>query len=416
MENRLNLANNGQQLTLDDINALGEVAALADDRVLAELMHLAPFNGTAPARGIIPAVLNGATQVGTTTGGVTVQPFRAVIGSRTTAASGAKVNWRDIRSAICIGSTTLAQTVAIAANASGNNRWDLVYAAVSVDVNANTVTRKIKNATTKVIAGASVTTQTATTVALGVVTGTPSASPVWPAIPADAGSTYYIPIAYIHVPTGYNSASLLTVGRIRVVANMLGTAPIEGGSMSIADINAYKNMSTAQQQAYTGGGLRATMPSIPQGTESLLLFIDATTAQPNVAINGGSTIVDASRDWSRRYFRITASAAGAFVGTNGLPNIGSTTSFTGASANTITGTIFSGVVIGSSFNTSAVIFRATPTSGGTFGSGTPLTPVQTTTADITITVDSSGRLVCTTTGQPNCQLLLWIEATSYFEF
>ena len=44
----------GQEVEEDDLNGISENAALADDRVLAELVRVRPYNGTSPSRGIMP--------------------------------------------------------------------------------------------------------------------------------------------------------------------------------------------------------------------------------------------------------------------------------------------------------------------------------------------------------------------------
>lgn len=425
MEPRLVLANNGQQLILDDVNLLGETAGLADDRVLAELLRMPAYNGSTVSRGIIPAALFGnltsATsfpQVGTNgaSGSVLVQPFRAVIGSRTAVATDVKKNWRDIRSAMSLGSATLAQTISLAANASGNPRWDLIYAVVAVDANGASITRKIKNPTTKVIAGTSVVTTLVTTVTLAVQQGTAAASPVWPTAPADAGSTYYIPLAYVRVPNGFTATSTVASTDIALVANMLGTAPIEGGSMSIATLNQQKNLGTTPQGAWgsTGTPQYQSAPAIAQGTESLLIFIDLTSGTANFASGG---IVDSSRDWSKRYFRWSVGAAfsygGAGSGFAHRGGVGGNPSGIGAAINTASGANSAlAIGMGNSFATSpGAVLSLFPASASS-GANLNMIPAA---SSFLMSVNSSGQLVATTTGSPVCQLVVWLEATARFE-
>jgi hypothetical protein len=82
----------GQELEVPDIANLGAVAGLADDRVLAELLRITPYDGTNVYRGVVPFAVRsalGATSPGGTVqssgignGSVVVNPFRAIVGSR----------------------------------------------------------------------------------------------------------------------------------------------------------------------------------------------------------------------------------------------------------------------------------------------------------------------------------------------
>lgn len=309
MEDRFQVAQNGQSVIDTDLELIGEVAAMADDRAFAELFRVTPYDGSTVARGVLP--YGHATGSGTAalvapngaSGSVLVNPFRAVIGSRTAVASDAKKNWRDIRSAIGVGTTTLAQSVAIGANASGNPRWDLVYAAVAVDANGASVTRKVKDPTTLVIASQSVVTTLKTTVTLGVTAGTAAASPDWPAAPADAAGTYYIPLAYVRVPNGFGASSTVLDTDLAVIASTLRLSNTTGGQ-SLAPANSlYKQggaaISNARIQAWGSSGTRPHyfMPSTVSGGQSLLIALDLTTGSLSHA---DTSIIDDSRDWRGR--------------------------------------------------------------------------------------------------------------------
>src|ERR1700722_19360525 len=84
----------GQEVEVNDLQNLGTVAGLSDDRVFAELVRLQPFNGNI-YKGIIPFGFRGAQGVpspggtvqssGTNNGSITVNPFRAIIGTRNAA-------------------------------------------------------------------------------------------------------------------------------------------------------------------------------------------------------------------------------------------------------------------------------------------------------------------------------------------
>lgn len=305
MEDRYQHTVNGQSVLQADLNTMGEAASIADDRVLAELLRMLPYNGSSPSRGILPFAYEGSGRTGTVapngaTGAVLVNPFRAVIGPRTAVATDAKKNWRDTRSAIGVGSTTLAQTVSIAANSSGNPRWDLVYAAVAIDANSPTVTRKVKNPVTKVIASQSVVNVIRTTVTLGVLAGTAAAAPVWPSAPADSGGVYYVPLAYVCVLNGFGASSTVLPTDIAAIANILRLSRSTGAStLQVAD--QHYATTSAQQQAWGSTGTRPKvwMPPEMSGKDDLVVAMDLTSGSSANWSHQTGGVVD-SRDWRGR--------------------------------------------------------------------------------------------------------------------
>src|ERR1700728_290119 len=121
----------GQEVEQEDINLLGTTSGLADDRVLAELLRLAPFDGTNTAKAILPYALragDSATVVPNgATGSVRVLPFRAIIGSRTTIATDPLAAWRDIRSSVyaqTTGGGAFGAAAVFAPNPGLTSRWD----------------------------------------------------------------------------------------------------------------------------------------------------------------------------------------------------------------------------------------------------------------------------------------------------
>lgn len=320
MERVFSLTYNGQQVQQQDFTDIGQYG-LMDDRVFAELFRMTPYDGATVAKGILP---NGGTSAlvasNGATGTVLVQPFRALVGSRTAEGTSAKDNWRDIRSTIFVGSSTsLTLAVSIGANSSGNPRWDLVYAAVSVDANDTTTTRKVKDPTTKVVSTQTVSTNKVTNVTLGVTAGTAAASPTWPSAPTDSGSTYYIPLAYVRVPNGFGASSTVGAGNIAVVANCISVSPVLGGS-SLKPATTLNDLTSAQQQAWGSSGNRPDqfLPSTACGYESLFILLDLYSGTPSHASGG---LLDDSRDWRNRFVRYTAVAQNGVGGSVFSSNI-----------------------------------------------------------------------------------------------
>lgn len=320
MESKLQHTTNGQAIYQEDVNLLGEEAALADDRVFAELLRMLPFVTTA-ARGVMPYRVNGAPLapdpdgaplVLAGVGKVTVRPFRAFIGSRVAVGTGlGKTNWRDIRSVISIGASALDQDVTFDATAGGVHRIDLVYAAVSVDVDDAGVTRKVKSPTTGQVTSATVVVTKSTTVALGVVKGADN-STTPPAIPADAAGTYYIPLAYVHIPASFGGSTSLTPESVWEVAPPITLAESTGAaSIRVADGN-YRVDGTVQAQTpfEFSGRKPASMPATMVGGEELIFAMDLEAHPLDSHVNG--SVIDASRDWTNRLFswQVAADATG----------------------------------------------------------------------------------------------------------
>lgn len=297
----------GQAIIQSDYNLLGEVSSLADDRLLAELLRMTPFNGSSATRGILRA---GHSTSGNTalvapngaSGSVLVSPFRAVIGGRTAVATDAQKAWRDIRSALSVaeGATALTQAVSLAANASGNPRWDLVYAQVTIDANGPTTSRLVKDPSSGVVAAQTIAQFSRCTVTLGVVTGTAAASPVWPTITSDAGSNYYIPLAYVRVPNGFSASSTVLTKDIAEKAPVLSIGEsATGGRVSVQTSS--HELSTARQQAWGSSGNRPNiwMPPTMSGGESLIAYLDFSDATSSNWSHQDNDVVDA-RDWRGR--------------------------------------------------------------------------------------------------------------------
>lgn len=338
----------GSEFQLGDAQNMGAVSGLADDRVLAELLRLAPFDGTHYAKAILPygyqqieaAADPGATvtTTGTGNGSIVVSPFRAIVGSRNAVnaapspnpavnyQSDALANWRDIRSGIFVGSSTsLTQTIQLAANSSGDPRFDLIYATVAVDANGPSVSRRVKSTSTGSISTQSVPSYLQCTVTIGVVQGTPyvSNAPDYPSAPADAPSssppTFNIPLAYVRVPNGFTSTSTVSTRDVQDCAPAVTLHRARGG-FSCQPANQSNKiggtvLSTADFYWPSGAGARPGpfLPPSMTGMESIFVEVDCVngTSIPTNWSHGTGQIVDDSRDWRNRIFIVYATASSA---------------------------------------------------------------------------------------------------------
>lgn len=332
-EQQFNIAVNGQEVQQADFNMLGASSGLADDRTLADILRMVPFTGTVQ-KAVLPYGYPGSTAAtvaptGSANGSVTINPFRAIIGPRTAAATNALLAWRDIRSGVFVGGggswsaappTALTFTQAFGANGSGQPRWDLVYAVVSVDAFGSNVTRYVKPPGTTVSTPTPVTNVIQSAVSIGVVPGMPGASPALPAITADGSGNYYIPLAYVRIPIAFGAGNTIATADIYDVAPVpIGVPRGTGGA----------GLSVANQQNAVGGAVvpgakaatwgagttnhdrpPAYMPATMCGLEVLQVSIDLRGVTPGNWSHGLGTaaIIDNSRDWSKRNFLTVAMA------------------------------------------------------------------------------------------------------------
>lgn len=318
------LTNDGQEVEQDDVDNLGAIAGLADDRVLAEILRITPYDGNI-YKGIIPygyrspiagAFPGGTVQSsGSANGSIIVSPFRCIIGSRNAANAappGANpaanyqpnslANWRDIRSGVFVGSSiSLTSTIVIAANASGNPRWDLVYAILSLDANGPSVSRRVKSPSTSVVSVQSVPSWLQSPVTVGVVQGTPGGSPALPAIPADSAGNYNVPLAYVYVPNGFGAASTVLSKNIRGYANATSTYMQAGHGVAEPCSGANDRTGTyATNFPWATAGRPGPFipPDMVGGVEKFVL-IDAYSGGANWSIPHQG-IIDNSIDWRNR--------------------------------------------------------------------------------------------------------------------
>ncbi len=326
MEKQYQILNDGQELSEDDLESIGEQCGLADDRVFAEFLRMPVALSTQVARCVIPYTENSMVgdfrpyfhtldivRTNGASGKVRVNPIRAYVGSRTLVASDPKENWRDIRSAVLVGSTTLHTEIALSANSSGNARWDLVYAVISPDANEATVSRKVKNPSTGVITSVSVSVNKVTSISVSKVTGTPSGTPALPTLPADGGGNYYIPLAYVRVPNGFNASSTVLSDWILhqaphiPISHVTGVATAMPASSNREVVTAVTDSTTLTTTRVATWGSTGTKPNYylpPQmlGEETIWIAIDATDASAANWSHADESVVDDSRTWENRVF------------------------------------------------------------------------------------------------------------------
>lgn len=323
MQSKLNLYFPGQEVELQDLQSISTNAALADDRILAELLRLPMFGAGTVAKGVMPYGLRQTDAAWTqgfplvapsAPGLVYVAPFRAVVGTRVATSPNAEAWLTDIRSALVTPTASNGQTLPIAPTAA-NNRWDLVYCRVDIDAPEALVTRYVK-AVDGTQGAQSIAAHLRTRGELGVAQGTEGATPTRPSLPADAGNAYYIPIAYIYLPHPFG-VDLVARSDIHEVAPVLGVASPVGG----VDCRP----ATFASAAWTGNQREPEfLPVAMAGKVERFLALKFEGGHEGLPL-GATTTIDSSVDWRKRVFKTTiqtnTSAVIPWVGTPGISSI-----------------------------------------------------------------------------------------------
>lgn len=348
MEKQFFVEEKGQALLSQDLDLMGETAALADDRVLAELLRLAPFDikgDSVVAKGVLASGYTGGSGNHPWAGGpdnyaignrlvggrgidVFVRPFRAIVGSREGSQGLEPLeplkNWRDIRTGLCIGGRVHIEA------ADTDPRWDLVYARVDIDIKAEGVTRLVKDPSSMVVMPKTIAPCKITKVTLGIEKGREDVSPLRPDPPPDAANAYYIPLAYVRVTSGgIKDADIWEIAPVVTLAQSVG-----GNALKPAN-HQYKpggRIVTGDPWTATAGQRPATyMPPTMVGGESRIIKFE-------VAKHGYSGTVDDSVDWRRRFFRVMATWGSSGQVPNAHSHSGSAHPLISALGQTIVGT------------------------------------------------------------------------------
>lgn len=446
MEPTLNLQYNGQSCQSTDLNSMGDSAGHADDRTLQELLRMREYDAVRASRAIMPygtevqgsggALIQGTVVPGT--GGVYVFPFRAVIGSRAVAVAGdaasAKTAYRDIRTAVYAGSSTLQPEAALIpiTNGGGGNVCVLVYAKVSIDVAVTSTTRKVKDTTARTISVASVNPLLTTKVTILTTQGTANdasghfipgeTSSGSAGLPADSGTDWYIPLAYVRAVAGAGAGTVYTSADIVNIAPSVQVSGgrtcqhnhvsfIPAGNPTAAIVTQTSATSPYFWASGAGAKAKGVMSSLSGGGE-LWAAVDLTTGALDVS---SGMVIDRTRDYRNRLFDIKVVA--------GLATAGYVFPWTLPSTNTLTtnvtpsrGAIQNQLGVDTQmFTTSSMcevaagvrsILKIVPANMSNLAAATT----------VELRVDSTtGELTIFFTGAPNVPLFFWIKFSGQME-
>jgi hypothetical protein len=298
---------NGAEVEQDDLNLLSDTGGLADDHILAELLRLAPFSGGAVAKAILPFGTGATIAPAGATGAVTVNPFRAVVGTRDTAANiGTLKNWNDLRSAIFVGPNGLSIQRPLQANTGAQPRWDLLYAQLQIDTPGAQVSRYRKDPSTEQVTVVQVAKSLVQAISVGVVQGAVGGPK--PQLAPDGGGTFFFPLANVRVPANFGPLSTVATTDIEELAPYVPLAATTGASTLVPANQQYKEGGTvlsSQAFGWASGGARPgpVMPPTMSGCEARLVAIDVLDPAAANWSHQHMSVVDDSRDWRNRIWR-----------------------------------------------------------------------------------------------------------------
>jgi len=254
-----------------------------------------------------------------------------------------------------------------------------------------------------------------TTVAVGVVTGTPGSSPTVPALPGDTSTTFYIPLAAIRVPTGFNSLSTVSPRDIRDQAPVIPLSRHLGG-VNIAPANGNNDGGGGGYATNFGwpttGGQRPSvwLPPSMVGGEQRIIEVDCTNATAADWSHPPQSVVDSSVDWRGRFFLVFWQvAAGSKFANDQTASSSAIPITTGATAT-------SAVRLANSLQPDGQALAGNPS---VFFIGNADSNQIASSATLGLYVDTagnSGKLMfnATTSPSPGCRLFCWIQASAPF--
>ncbi len=316
MQNRYEAPIDGLEVQRSDLNTIAFEASAAEDRVYSELLRPSLYNNASSValKYILPfgnnkfdatnSQLQHKAIVSTTASAdatVTVNRFRAVIGTRS---SGASESPDGVRSA-----ETLGQNIQLAATTT-NNRIDLIYAKVDIDINDTTVDRYVRDAS-----GAISTSNLAifkkTTVTLLVTSSSQATNPSKPNAPADTPTSFHIPLAYVFLHHPHTLTSPIPANRIMEVAAVIGVSPSVGG-VDAGPVSRFTGRDTTLRTAWTpaAGRPREYMSNGMTGKVERYFGLHFDGSYQSIALSS-TTDLDNSIDWRARLFKVTMYATAA---------------------------------------------------------------------------------------------------------
>jgi hypothetical protein len=321
MDRQYQHANDGQEVSQGDVNLLGEVSGLAGDRVHADLVQLRqssgvgvvgaqkavmPFHSRAGSSGPFHGILGPS---GSADASLRVYPFRAVVGPRTVSTGPSEDRVLDIRSAYHLPPDGSDRTTVTLDPTVGNNRVDLIYAAVTLATPSATVTRYVK------AAGGTVSAQTVSqyvqsTVALFVEKGTEAASPARPSIPSDVpDTTYYVPLAYVWLTHPFTAGSTILDRQIEEVAPVRGQNPGRTAGANAGPIGEAWAAGSALKGADPYSVSKRPDVYMAPSMSGLVVRFFGLDQQTDITIPASSTrTLDSTIDWRHRLFKVRVQA------------------------------------------------------------------------------------------------------------
>lgn len=306
----------GQAVTTEDLNAMANDSAIADDRVSRVLYPPPATGGAAYGKRIMPLFEETSSRApyqlvvpGATNGRVKTRPFFAEVGEPNISSP----NLPDILLAGTLEDEL--QTPASFANTTtpSQSRIDLVYALIK---RGSTQEQREQRDSANQTSLQQFTVRKPLEITLGVQIGTEAVTPSAPSLPADSSSAWYIPLAYVTLVHPY-SGGAITQSQI--------TQAWPAAWIPQTRTQRFRPASCMANAYSAGVNGRAS-------TDMSERFGAALSVAANIqhAVNSASwVVIDSNADWRYRIVKVSAlrlgatpastSAAGAPLGSDHSP-------------------------------------------------------------------------------------------------
>lgn len=309
----------GYPLDDEDLQRAYDAAASADE-IIDEVLFTPQYSGSGS-----PAYVKSVTPLGYEHGstdprlivhpggfgGCVIRPFRVVVGLQANGNLGAST--LPVINPASTGPSQVASTGISATNAVQSNsvthtngdsthpRYDVVYCLVQRATSVQ-ASREFKDPTSGDVTTQSLALASDATMTFGIVAGTPAASPSVPSLPADSSTAWYVPLADVYIPTGFNAAATFigSAGSSISQAWSAGGIPPERVREYRKTVGFNGNSSGIQSQQSLaprdGGVALDRMMKTPKVITSVLVSIPG---------SGNTATIDTNYDWRFRLIKAT---------------------------------------------------------------------------------------------------------------
>ena len=301
----------GQAVTTEDLQAMADDSATAEDRLMRVVVPPTPTGGSTYDKRVVPLFDESASRVpyqlvvpGSTTGRVKVRPCQITIGAQNVSAP----NLPSVQLSGVIETETQTGTNFASTTTPGQSRIDVVYALIQRG--ATGASREVKDSQ------GSVSTQTVNVrkplqITIGIQQGTEAVTPAAPSLPSDSSTAWYVPLAYVTLVHPYSAGAAITQAMI--------TQGWPGGWIPQTRRRKYKPASAMAAVYNAGINGRANVTMGDQFGAAL----EIAACMQHVTNSASWVTIDAGHDWRYRIAELSVTRLSTTPGAASPPTVGS---------------------------------------------------------------------------------------------